>query len=94
VASRRGEALTEDLRRRCTERLAAPLFNLYGPTEAAVDVTWWPCVDGERTVPIGRPIANVRIHVVDDLMQAMPPGVYGELCIAGVQVARGYLDVG
>jgi acyl-CoA synthetase (AMP-forming)/AMP-acid ligase II len=86
-----GEALPEDLRRRCAERLAAPLFNLYGPTEAAVDVTWWPCVDGERTVPIGRPIANVRIHVVDDLFQAVPPGVYGELCIAGVQVARGYL---
>ncbi|MFG1616543.1 amino acid adenylation domain-containing protein [Nonomuraea wenchangensis] len=65
------------------------LHNLYGPTEAAVDVTYWACRPGERgPVPIGRPVWNTAVHVLDrDLRQAAA----GELYLAGVQLARGYL---
>ena len=91
-----GEALSADLVERCAEIFAAPLHNLYGPTEAAVDVTWWPCdrqapiLHRRRRVPIGRPIANVRTPIVDRRFELVPIGVAGELCLGGVQVARGY----
>jgi amino acid adenylation domain-containing protein len=88
-----GEALPSDLAARAMQRLPGELHNLYGPTEAAVDVTWWPCDPGGTvlpTVPIGRPIANTEIHVVDEHGGVCPVGVPGELCIGGVQVGRGY----
>ncbi|MEA2601550.1 MAG: hypothetical protein QOF89_2542, partial [Acidobacteriota bacterium] len=92
-----GEALPADLERRFFERLGwsgAGLYNLYGPTEAAVDVTVWVCErQGRRTsVPIGRPIANTRIHLLDRHLAPPPLGVPGELHIGGVQVGRGYLN--
>jgi amino acid adenylation domain-containing protein/non-ribosomal peptide synthase protein (TIGR01720 family) len=71
---------------------AARLHNLYGPTEAAVDVTYWPCQPGEAVVPIGRPVHNTRIYLLDDGRQPVPEGIRGELYIAGVQVGRGYLN--
>ncbi|HEX2091538.1 MAG TPA: amino acid adenylation domain-containing protein [Longimicrobiaceae bacterium] len=87
-----GEALTPELRDRFLERFpGVELHNLYGPTEAAVEVTHHDCGRGEPTVPIGRPVANTRIHVLDRALGEAPPGVPGELCIGGVQVARGYL---
>ena len=86
-----GEALPLDLARRLGERTAAALHNLYGPTEAAVDVTWWPCRAGDDGVPIGRPIANLRIHLASPQLAAVPEGVPGELLIGGVGLARGYL---
>ncbi len=87
-----GEALTPALADRFHRVLPhAELHNLYGPTEAAVDVTWHRCVPGEDPLPIGAPIANTRIHVVDRAGQPVPVGVPGELCIAGVQLAIGYL---
>jgi amino acid adenylation domain-containing protein len=86
-----GEALTHDLRDRCLTRLGVPLHNLYGPTEAAVDVTAWDCTQPTgRVVPIGRPIANTTIHLLDAHLQPAPPGTSGELCIGGIAVGRGY----
>ncbi|HVH11541.1 MAG TPA: amino acid adenylation domain-containing protein, partial [Longimicrobium sp.] len=70
------------------------LHNLYGPTEAAVDVTYWPCarVESTASVPIGRPVWNTRMYVLDAGMRPAPIGIPGEMYIGGVQVARGYLD--
>ena len=70
----------------------AELHNLYGPTEAAVDVTAWTARPGAAIVPIGKPIDNVAIYLLDPRRALVPEGVRGELYIGGVQVARGYLD--
>ena len=88
-----GEALTAQLCARFREILDASLHNLYGPTEAAVDVTFWECghEDSAASVPIGRPIWNTQLHVLDDSLQPVPVGSDGELYIAGVALARGYL---
>ena len=88
-----GEALPAQLSVRFREILEASLHNLYGPTEAAVDVTFWECgrEEGATSVPIGRPIWNTQLHVLDDLLQQVPVGSEGELYIAGVALARGYL---
>ncbi|GHC45190.1 non-ribosomal peptide synthetase [Streptomyces cinnamoneus] len=71
----------------------ALLVNLYGPTEAAVDVSYFDCdaVDSTRSVPIGRPIDNIKLVVRTRGGDLAPLGVPGELCIAGVGLARGYL---
>ncbi|MFJ4063046.1 amino acid adenylation domain-containing protein [Streptomyces albogriseolus] len=71
---------------------APELHNLYGPTEAAVDVTHWACRPDwdEPTVPIGRPVAHTRVHLVDERLRPVPPGVPGEILIGGRQVALGY----
>jgi amino acid adenylation domain-containing protein len=89
-----GEELTADLAARFFERLGwAELHNLYGPTEAAVDVTAWPCrpTEAMARVAIGRPIANLGIHLLDRTGQPVPPGIPGELHIGGTGVGRGYL---
>ena len=91
-----GEALSPELARRFLARLGEPLgvelHNLYGPTEAAVDVTSWPCREVmPGGVPIGRPIANLEIHLLDRQGQPAPVGVAAELHIGGVGLARGYL---
>ncbi|RMH66209.1 MAG: amino acid adenylation domain-containing protein [Calditrichaeota bacterium] len=88
-----GEALSRELVQQFhNQKPSATLHNLYGPTEAAVDVTWWPCSadDAHASTPIGYPIANTRIYIMDAAMRLLPPGVAGELVIAGVQVANGY----
>ncbi|MCC5667068.1 AMP-binding protein [Nostoc sp. CHAB 5784] len=87
-----GEALSLEMQNRFFQRLDAQLHNLYGPTEAAIDVTYYQCQpdDDLQTVPIGRPIANTQIYLLDDHLQLVPVGVPGELYIGGVGVARGY----
>jgi amino acid adenylation domain-containing protein len=87
-----GEALGKGLQDRFMKRVGwAELYNLYGPTEAAVDVTSWRCRESDaRAVPIGRPIANTSIYILDGEMNAAPVGVSGELYIGGVGLARGY----
>ncbi|RMU78137.1 Amino acid adenylation, partial [Pseudomonas syringae pv. apii] len=90
-----GEALPRALQRRFEQQLkGVELHNLYGPTEAAIDVTAWECrpTDPGDSVPIGRPIANIQMHVLDALGQLQPLGVAGELHIGGIGVARGYLN--
>ncbi|UVL75985.1 amino acid adenylation domain-containing protein [Pseudomonas putida] len=88
-----GEALPGSLVRRFHAQLpAVALHNLYGPTEAAVDVSAWHCVTAPDNTPIGKPIANTTLYVLDEQRQPVPQGVAGELYIGGVQVARGYLN--
>ena len=87
-----GETLTHDLQEKFFDRLPCELHNLYGPTEAAVDVTHWTCRRGSHSpvVPIGRPVANTQMHVLNDQLQPVPVGAEGELYIGGVQVGLGY----
>ncbi|MEV5650846.1 amino acid adenylation domain-containing protein [Nocardia sp. NPDC052254] len=68
------------------------LHNLYGPTEAAVDVTHWSCAPDNDVVPIGAPVWNTQVYVLDEMLRPVPPGAVGELYLAGVQLARGYLS--
>ncbi len=87
-----GEALPYDLQEEFFRLLPSQLHNLYGPTEAAVDVTHWTCRphDERKIVPIGRPVANTQVYILDRNLQPVPLGVPGELHLGGVQVGRGY----
>jgi amino acid adenylation domain-containing protein len=91
-----GEALSLELQERFFERIDAELHNLYGPTEASIDVTFWPCQakpePPRRTVPIGYPIANTQIYILDHYLEPSPVGVPGELHIGGDGLGRGYLN--
>ncbi|WP_229713905.1 non-ribosomal peptide synthetase, partial [Streptomyces fuscichromogenes] len=88
-----GEALTPRLRDRFRAVLDVPLHNHYGPTETTVNVATWQSRDDRDggTAPIGRPLANTRLHVLDGALRPVPPGVPGELYAAGAGLARGYL---
>ncbi|MER5929090.1 amino acid adenylation domain-containing protein [Streptomyces sp. NPDC002054] len=88
-----GEALPVPLARRWQERTGVPLHNVYGPTEAVIQVTSWQAgaePGEEGTVPIGRPVWNTQLHVLDRYLRPVAPGEPGELYIAGAQLARGY----
>ncbi len=87
-----GEALPFSLQEQFFRLLPGQLHNLYGPTEAAVDVTYWRCErNGKRSlVPIGRPVANTSIYILDRELRPLPVGMPGDLYIGGVQVGRGY----
>jgi amino acid adenylation domain-containing protein len=71
------------------------LYNLYGPTETCVDSTYYridPTDFNEyKTIPIGRPLPNERVYIVDEFGNSVPQGIHGELCIAGAGLARGYI---
>ncbi|WP_313683825.1 enterobactin synthase subunit F [Pantoea sp.] len=92
-----GEALPTDLSREWEQLTRVPLHNLYGPTEAAVDVSWYPAfgealaaVEG-ASVPIGYPVWNTGLRILDTRLQPVPPGVAGDLYLTGIQLAHGYL---
>jgi amino acid adenylation domain-containing protein len=89
-----GEALPAALAERCRALLpAAALTNLYGPTETAIDATFHPYWDGggEGVVPIGRPLSNVQVYLLDPAGRLVPAGFEGELHVGGAGLARGYL---
>jgi amino acid adenylation domain-containing protein len=89
-----GEALSPALKQRCADQIGIAPDNLYGPTEAAIDVSWWPAAAGPdaRRIPIGRPIDNIRLYVRDSELRALPIGAPGEICIAGIGLATGYVN--
>jgi len=89
-----GEALSYELNQLFFERLNCELHNLYGPTETAIDATYFQCTPGSnyQIIPIGRPIVNTQIYILDQYLQPVPIGVAGELHIGGVPLARGYLN--
>ncbi len=92
-----GEALPTELCREWERLTGAPLHNLYGPTEAAVDVSWYPACGPElaavtgSSVPIGWPVWNTGLRILDAAMRPVPPGVAGGLYLTGIQLAQGYL---
>ncbi|MEL7147099.1 MAG: condensation domain-containing protein, partial [Bacteroidota bacterium] len=89
-----GEALPAELIKRYQATgVSADLENIYGPTEGTIYSSWFPVTDFEgQKVPIGKPVDNVRLYVVNSFDQLVPVGVAGELCIAGAGVAREYLN--
>ncbi|NUS45757.1 MAG: amino acid adenylation domain-containing protein [Mycobacteriaceae bacterium] len=97
-----GEALAAETVRTFAELSTAQLHNLYGPTEAAVDVTSWQCLPrpsgaaaaAAASIPIGAPVWNTQVYVLDGRLRPAPVGAVGELYLAGVQLARGYLGRG
>jgi amino acid adenylation domain-containing protein len=90
-----GEALKHSLVQLLRSKRNIEIANLYGPTEATILATFWVTAESEPTVgsiePIGRPIANERVYILDSALNPVPIGVPGELFIAGVNVGRGYL---
>ncbi|WES69737.1 enterobactin non-ribosomal peptide synthetase EntF [Superficieibacter sp. HKU1] len=92
-----GEALPTALCREWEQLTGVPLHNLYGPTEAAVDVSWYPAYGPElaavqgNSVPIGWPVWNTGLRILDAMMRPVPPGVAGDLYLTGIQLAQGYL---
>jgi amino acid adenylation domain-containing protein len=88
-----GEVLPASLWERFHEQLPdATLLNLYGSTEVAADATWFDCRNAApgRPIPIGKPIHNTRVYVVDDFMRPQPIGVAGRLLVSGIGLAKGY----
>ncbi|HEY0736386.1 MAG TPA: amino acid adenylation domain-containing protein [Herpetosiphonaceae bacterium] len=92
-----GEALPPDLSHQWLSRYPTiPLLNAYGPTECSDDVTHYrlttPPAEDLLNMPIGRPVANMRLYILDDRLQPAPVGIIGELYIGGIGVGRGYLN--
>lgn len=87
-----GEALSVELANKHEKKSAIALHNLYGPTEASVDVSYYPVKKGDVTIPIGYPISNINLYVLDKTDRLLPIGIYGEICISGIGLAREYLN--
>ena len=90
-----GEIFTGDLYLRLKEKArAGKIINIYGPTEATINTTLYECCRRENRsfIPIGKPLMNYRVFILDENLKPVPVGVVGELCISGVGLARGYLN--
>ncbi|MBL8152449.1 MAG: AMP-binding protein, partial [Blastocatellia bacterium] len=87
-----GEALSAELKNQFFKKLQSELHNLYGPTEAAVDVSFWACNNQSTSVPIGKPISNVKLYILNKYLEPVPTGSTGELYIGGIAPGRGYLN--
>jgi len=89
-----GESLSAELANRFLAKMKCSLYNLYGPTEATIDSSFWECQDLENRpeAPIGQPIDNVKIYILDDFLNLMPVGAPGEVYIGGLALSRGYLN--
>lgn len=89
-----GEALSIDLQNRFFKYFDIPLHNVYGPAECADVSTFWTCRKdySDSFVPIGTPISNVRIHILDKHMNVCSVGVVGEIYVTGCGVGKGYLN--
>ncbi len=90
-----GEALPQTLAQKIFTDCHAPIVNLFGPTETTIQITHYQ-YNGESlegaTIPLGEPIWNTRIYLLDAGLEPVPPGTPGELYIAGLGLARGYLN--
>jgi len=88
-----GETLAPQIVTRFRSSCGAKLYNVYGPTEAIIDSTYWLCEERNThsVIPIGRPIPNAHVYVLDHLLRLVPIGVAGNLYIGGVGLARGYV---
>lgn len=88
-----GEHLSAESKRRFEELLTAELHNLYGPTETSIDAAHWACKRGDdrRIVPIGRPISNTQVYILDRHLNLEPVGAPGHIYIGGSGLAHGYL---
>ena len=88
-----GEALSLEVQEKFLERMPCQLLNLYGVTEAAIETTHWNCErnSDRKAVPIGTPITNTSVYLLDDDFRSVPLGAHGELHIGGLGLARNYL---
>ncbi|WP_343857516.1 amino acid adenylation domain-containing protein, partial [Fulvivirga kasyanovii] len=87
-----GEALVPETVKKHYENTDIPLYNLFGPTEASVEVSYYETQKHDKVIPIGKPISNVKLLILDRFGGLCPVGVQGEICIGGVALARGYLN--
>ncbi len=87
-----GEALKLETVKKHYDKTSVPLYNFYGPTEASVDVTSYETKADDDRIAIGKPISNIKILILDKNLKLQPIGVYGEICITGIGLGRGYLN--
>jgi amino acid adenylation domain-containing protein len=89
-----GETLPRDTQRLFFDTVSAGLCHQYGPTETTIDVAAWDCLpdDARAVIPIGQPIGNTRLYVLDGELRPVPVGLPGELYVGGVALARAYLN--
>jgi natural product biosynthesis luciferase-like monooxygenase protein/amino acid adenylation domain-containing protein len=87
-----GEALSPALANQFLATLPTKIYNMYGPTETTIWSTVYPIEDAQESMPIGSPIFNTQVYILDAHLQPVPIGVTGEICIGGVGVVRGYLN--
>lgn len=92
VSGEKLEAALVDRFYRMFDYKKVKLHNLYGPTECTVDVTYYDCVPNESVIPIGKPIYNTQIYIMDRNLNLLPMGVKGELVIGGQNVGEGYIN--